>query len=54
MMAELHAQMRQQAKKPKWTTLMIVESQAVKITCNASTDSKLASFKPCVLVDDSS
>jgi transposase len=41
MMTELHAQVRQQAKKkPKWTTLMIVDSQAVKNTCNASVDSK--------------
>ncbi|WP_263627845.1 transposase [Komarekiella delphini-convector] len=27
-------------KKPKWTTLMIIDSQAVKNTCNASVDSK--------------
>lgn len=41
MMTELHAQVRQQAKKkPKWTRLIIVDSQAVKNTCNASVDSK--------------
>jgi hypothetical protein len=27
-------------KKPKWTTLIIIDSQAVKNTCNASVDSK--------------
>jgi len=38
---ELHAQTREQAKKkPKWTTLIIVDSQATKNTCNASVESK--------------
>ena len=36
----LHEQVRQQVKKPKWTTLMIIDSQAVKNTCNASVESK--------------
>jgi len=27
-------------KKPQWTTLIIIDSQAVKHTCNASVDSK--------------
>ena len=27
-------------KKPKWTSLLIIDSQAVKNTCNASTESK--------------
>jgi transposase len=37
----LHQQVRQQVKKkPKWTTLLLVDSQAVKNTCNASVDSK--------------
>ena len=27
-------------KKPKWTTLIIIDSQAVKNTCNASVESK--------------
>lgn len=40
-MAALHAQVRAQVKKkPKWTTLIIVDSQAVKNTCNASVESK--------------
>jgi ribonuclease HIII len=40
-MAALHAQVREQVKKkPKWTTLIIVDSQAVKNTCNASVESK--------------
>ena len=34
---QLHAQIREQAKKKlKWTTLIIVDSQATKNTCNAS------------------
>lgn len=38
---ELHSQVREQeGKKPKWTTLVIVDSQAVKNTCNASIESK--------------
>lgn len=38
---ELHAQTREQSKKkPKWTTLIIVDSQATKNTCNASVESK--------------
>ncbi len=40
-LALLHEQVRAQAeKKPKWTTLIIVDSQATKNTCNASIDSK--------------
>jgi transposase len=40
-MTVLHEQVREQAeKKPKWTTLIIVDSQATKNTCNASTESK--------------
>jgi transposase len=40
-MTALHEQVRGQAeKKPKWTTLIIVDSQATKNTCNASIDSK--------------
>jgi transposase len=31
---------RTSKKKPKWTTLIIIDSQAVKNTCNASVDSK--------------
>ena len=30
----------QQSKKTKWTTLIIIDSQAVKNTCNASIESK--------------
>ena len=34
---QLHAQIREQAKKKlKWITLIIVDSQATKNTCNAS------------------
>jgi transposase len=40
-MATLHAKVRQQVKKkPKWTRLLIIDSQAVKNTCNASVKSK--------------
>jgi len=36
-MTALHEQVREQAeKKPKWTTLIIVDSQATKNTCNAT------------------
>jgi hypothetical protein len=31
---------RTSQKKPKWTTLLIIDSQAVKNTCNASAKSK--------------
>ena len=41
LMTVLHEQVRAQVKKkPKWTTLIIIDSQAVKNTCNASVDSK--------------
>ena len=41
LMSVLHGQVRQQVKKKtKWTTLIIIDSQAVKNTCNASVDSK--------------
>ena len=41
LMRVLHGQVREQVKKkPKWTTLMIIDSQAVKNTCNASIESK--------------
>ncbi len=37
----LHGQVREQVKKKaKWTTLIIIDSQAVKNTCNASVESK--------------
>jgi transposase len=37
----LHAQVRDQVKKkPKWTMLLLIDSQAVKNTCNASVESK--------------
>ncbi len=37
----LHGQVREQVqKKPQWTTLIIIDSQAVKNPCNASVDSK--------------
>ena len=37
----LHGQLRQKVKKKRsWTTLIIIDSQAVKNTCNASTESK--------------
>ena len=40
-MRVLHAQVREQVKKkPQWTTLIIIDSQAVKNTCTASVDSK--------------
>ena len=40
LMTLLHQATREQVKKRKWTTLMIVDSQAVKNTCNASVESK--------------
>ena len=41
LMTILHEQVRAQVKKkPQWTTLIIIDSQAVKNTCNASVDSK--------------
>ncbi len=41
LMTILHEQVRVQVKKkPKWTTLIIIDTQAVKNTCNASVDSK--------------
>src|SRR4028118_634471 len=40
-MTILHSKVRQQVKKkPKWTRLLIIDSQAVKNTCNASVESK--------------
>jgi transposase len=40
-MAVLHGKIREKAKKrPKWTTLIMIDSQAVKNTCNASIESK--------------
>lgn len=37
----LHAQVRDQVKKKtKWTMLLLIDSQAVKNTCNASVESK--------------
>ena len=37
----LHAQVRSSGqKKPKWTRLLLIDSQAVKNTCNASVESK--------------
>ena len=43
-MAQLHENIRQQVKKRKWTTLMLVDSQAVKNTCNASRETKVFCF----------
>ena len=40
LMNTLHQQARQQVKKTKWTTLIIIDSQAVKNTCNAGVESK--------------
>jgi len=41
LMTLLHERVRQQVgKKPKWTTLIMIDSQAVKNTCNASAGSK--------------
>lgn len=44
----LHAQVREQVKKkPAWTTLLLIDSQAVKNTCNASVESKGFCFYKC-------
>jgi len=41
LMRVLHEQVREQVKKKrKWTTLIIIDSQAVKNTCTAGVDSK--------------
>ncbi len=40
-MTELHRRVREQVKKkPQWTTLIMIDSQAVKNTCNAGVESK--------------
>jgi transposase len=40
-METLHHRLREKVqKKPQWTTLIIIDSQAVKNTCNASIESK--------------
>lgn len=39
-MTNLHIELRTQVKKAGWTTLLIIDSQAVKNTCNASVESK--------------
>jgi hypothetical protein len=45
LMTLLHEATREQVKKrKKWTTLMIVDSQAVKNTCNASVESKAFAY----------
>ena len=36
----LHGQVREQVNKKRWTQLLIIDSQAVKNTCNASVKSK--------------
>ncbi len=43
-MTVLHEQVRVQVKKPKWTRLMLIDSQAVTNTCNASVASKSFCF----------
>ena len=41
LMRVLHEQVREQVKKKaKWTRLMMIDSEAVKNTCNASIESK--------------
>jgi transposase len=41
LMTVLHERVRGQVgKKPQWTTLIIIDSQAVKNTCNASVETK--------------
>ena len=40
LMQVLHERVRAQKKKPQWTTLIMIDSQAVKNTCNASAESK--------------
>ena len=41
LMRVLHGQVREQVKKkPKWTTLILIDSQAVKNTCTAGVESK--------------
>ena len=41
LMTILHEEVRVQIeKKPQWTTLIMIDSQAVKNTCNASVETK--------------
>jgi transposase len=42
------ASARTSEKKAKWTTLLIIDSQAVKNTCNASVESKGFCFYKCI------
>jgi transposase len=45
---QLHGKVREQVKKkPQWTTLIMIDSQAVKNTCNASIESKGFCFYKC-------
>ena len=41
-METLHKRLRHQEEKNLWTTLIIIDSQAVKNTCNASVETKKA------------
>ena len=44
-MKTLHGQLREKInKKPEWTTLILVDSQAVKNTCNAESASLMILF----------
>ncbi|MEH2434715.1 MAG: transposase [Nostoc sp.] len=40
LMSVLHGLVREQVKKTHWTRLIIIDSQVVKNTCNASVESK--------------
>ena len=47
-METLHYYLREKVQKnPQWTTLIIIDSQAVKNTCNASIESKGFCFYKC-------
>ncbi len=44
-MKTLHSQLREKInKKPEWTTLILIDSQAVKNTCNAGSESLMLLF----------
>ena len=46
-METLHKRLRHQEEKNLWTTLIMIDSQAVKNTCNASVETKGFCFYKC-------
>jgi hypothetical protein len=46
-METLHKRLRHQEERNLWTTLIMIDSQAVKNTCNASVETKGFCFYKC-------